>query len=117
MTHITTEAEEAPIARIAQNMGVEDIHLFSGEKISDPSMYTVFLNGTQSSIKFNFQFTNWIYFNYLGSILGLVRDYQRLIRYFKLARRHGRINPFVSIYPHFLTRSVYISCDGGRLCR
>ena len=58
-----------------------------------------------------------IVFIILGSILGLVRDYQRLIRYFKLARRHGHINPFVSIYPHFLTRSVYISCDGGRLCR
>ena len=42
MTHITAEAEEAPIA---QNMGVEDIHLFSGEEISDPSIYTVFLNG------------------------------------------------------------------------
>lgn len=53
----------------------------------------------------------------LGNILGLVKDYQRLIRYFKLARRHGYINAFVSIYPHFLTRAVYISCDGGRLCR
>ncbi len=48
MTHITTEAEEEPISRIAQNMGVEDINLFSGEEISDPSIYTVFLNGTQS---------------------------------------------------------------------
>ncbi|KAI9563545.1 hypothetical protein GHT06_011008 [Daphnia sinensis] len=96
MTHITTEAEEEPIIRIAQNMGVEDINLFSGEEISDPNIYTVFLN---------------------GNILGLVKDYQRLIRYFKLARRHGYINAFVSIYPHFLTRAVYISCDGGRLCR
>ena len=46
MAHITREAEEAPIAQIAQNMGVEDIHLFSGEEISDRSVYTVFLNGT-----------------------------------------------------------------------
>ena len=45
MTHITTEAEEEPISRIAQNMGVEDINLFSGEEISDPNIYTVFLNG------------------------------------------------------------------------
>lgn len=45
MTHITTEAEEEPIIRIAQNMGVEDINLFSGEEISDPNVYTVFLNG------------------------------------------------------------------------
>jgi DNA-directed RNA polymerase III subunit RPC2 len=48
MTHITTEAEEEPIIKIAQNMGVEDINLFSGEEISDPSIYTVFLNGMQS---------------------------------------------------------------------
>lgn len=46
MTHITTEAEEEPIIRIAQNMGVEDINLFSGEEISDPNIYTVFLNGS-----------------------------------------------------------------------
>lgn len=46
MTHITTEAEEEPISRIAQNMGVEDINLFSGEEISDPQIYTVFLNGS-----------------------------------------------------------------------
>lgn len=45
MTHITTEAEEEPICRVAQNMGVEDINLFSGEEISDPNIYTVFLNG------------------------------------------------------------------------
>ena len=45
MTHITTEAEEEPIIRGALNMGVEDINLFSGEEISDPRIYTVFLNG------------------------------------------------------------------------
>lgn len=96
MTHITTEVEEVPIARLALNLGVEDINLFSGEEMSDPNVYTVFLN---------------------GNILGLVRDHQRLLRNFKLIRRHGFINGFVSIYPHYKTRAVYISCDGGRLCR
>ncbi len=52
-----------------------------------------------------------------GNILGLVRDHLRLIRHFKLVRRHGFINGFVSIYPHYQTKAVYISCDGGRLCR
>ena len=52
-----------------------------------------------------------------GNILGLVRDHLRLIRNFKLVRRHGTINGFVSIYPHYKTRAIYISCDGGRLCR
>lgn len=50
MTHITTEAEEEPICRVAQNMGVEDINLFSGEEISDPNIYTVFLNGNNLHI-------------------------------------------------------------------
>ena len=55
MTHITTEADEAPIARLAFNVGVEDIHLMSGEEISDKRIFTVFLN---------------------GNILGVVRDYR-----------------------------------------
>jgi DNA-directed RNA polymerase III subunit RPC2 len=50
MTHITTEAEEKKIIRTAQNMGVEDINLFSGEEISDPNIYTVFLNGMYTYI-------------------------------------------------------------------
>ena len=49
MTHITTEAEEGPIKKIALNMGVEDINLFSGEEISDHDIFTVFLNGMESS--------------------------------------------------------------------
>ena len=121
MTHITTEAEEGPISRAAQNMGVEDINLFSGEEISDPNIYTVFLNGTLSSATFYLIIRPFkAQFSLLfppGNILGLVKNYQRLIRYFKLARRHGYLNAFVSIYPHFKTRSIYISSDGGRLCR
>ena len=53
----------------------------------------------------------------LGNILGLVKNYERLIRNFKLMRRHGYINGFVSIHLHFKTRCIYISSDGGRLCR
>ena len=45
MTHITTEAEESPVIKLALNLGVEDINLFSGEEISDRNIYTVFLNG------------------------------------------------------------------------
>jgi len=45
MTHITTEAEEGPVIKLALNLGVEDINLFSGEEISDRNIYTVFLNG------------------------------------------------------------------------
>ena len=40
MTHITTEVDEAPIARLALNLGVEDINLFTGEEMSQPNIYT-----------------------------------------------------------------------------
>lgn len=116
MTHITTEAEEDPIKKIALNMGVEDVNLFSGEEISDPLVYTVFLNG-KFQLLLKCRCYRFRRLRRLGNILGLVKNYQRLIRYFKLARRHGYINAFVSIYPHHQTRAVYISCDGGRLCR
>jgi len=96
MTHITTEVEEAPVTRLAFNAGVEDLLILSGEEISDPRIFTVFLN---------------------GNILGVTRNYRKLVRTFRLLRRNGLLNSFVSIYPHLKTRCVQISSDGGRLCR
>ena len=96
MTHITTEVDEAPIIRMAFNCGVEDMRLLSGEEVSDKRIFTVFLN---------------------GNILGVVRDYRKLVRIFRLLRRNGILNRFVSITPHLKTRCVLISSDGGRLCR
>lgn len=34
-----------------------------------------------------------------------------------MMRRKGYISGYVSIYPSYLHRCVYISSDGGRLCR
>ncbi|XP_039299777.1 DNA-directed RNA polymerase III subunit RPC2 [Nilaparvata lugens] len=96
MTHITTEMEEEPIAQIAHNIGVEDIYLLHGEEIHAPGVYVVWLN---------------------GNILGITGNYKRLVKIFRMLRRCGRINQFVSIYTQHKHRCVYISCDGGRLCR
>ncbi|XP_063218109.1 DNA-directed RNA polymerase III subunit RPC2 [Bacillus rossius redtenbacheri] len=96
MTHITTEVEEAPIIRLAFNVGVEDVNLLGGEEINSPQVYLVFLN---------------------GNILGVIRDYIRLVNVFRMMRRRGFINGFISIYPQHQHRCVYISSDGGRLCR
>jgi len=52
-----------------------------------------------------------------GNILGVIRDYQRLVRIFRMMRRNGFINGFISIYSQHKHRCVYISSDGGRLCR
>ncbi len=67
MTHITVEAPEEPVARLAFNVGVEDVRLLSGEELSDRAIHTVFLN---------------------GSILGVVKNHARLVRIFRAARRH-----------------------------
>ncbi|XP_014242782.1 DNA-directed RNA polymerase III subunit RPC2 [Cimex lectularius] len=96
MTHITTEVEEEPIIQIAHNIGVEGIGLLNGEEIHLPHTYAVIIN---------------------GNILGITGNYRRFIKIFRLLRRCGRINGFVSIYPNHNHKTVYISTDGGRLCR
>lgn len=54
---------------------------------------------------------------FLGNILGVIRDHQKLVYTFRLMRRAGFINEFVSISTNLTDRCVYISSDGGRLCR
>ncbi|XP_012254672.2 DNA-directed RNA polymerase III subunit RPC2 [Athalia rosae] len=96
MTHITTEVEEESIIRLAYNLGVENVNILGGEEINNKNVYMVFLN---------------------GNILGIVKNYVRLVNIFRLLRRKGLINGFISIYPQHLHRCVQICSDGGRLCR
>ncbi|XP_045103150.1 DNA-directed RNA polymerase III subunit RPC2-like [Portunus trituberculatus] len=96
MTHITTEVNPEPIIELAFNCGVEDINLLSGEELSNHDVYLVFLN---------------------GNIIGVTRSHRRVVRVFRAMRRSNIISGFVSIYTHYKHRCVYISSDGGRLCR
>ncbi|CAL4144068.1 unnamed protein product, partial [Meganyctiphanes norvegica] len=96
MTHITTEVDIEAIIDLAFNCGVEDINLLSGEEVSNKGVFLVFLN---------------------GNIIGITREHRQVVRIFRAMRRHGVINGFVSIYPHRKHRCIYISSDGGRLCR
>ena len=50
MTHITTDHEEAPIIRLAFNLGVEDINLLSGAEMTSTYVYIVFLNGEYQAL-------------------------------------------------------------------
>lgn len=45
MTHITTDLPEEPIARLALNIGVEDVNVLCGEELVSPLVFMVFLNG------------------------------------------------------------------------
>ncbi|XP_046739859.1 DNA-directed RNA polymerase III subunit RPC2 isoform X1 [Diprion similis] len=96
MTHITTEVEEEPIIRLAYNLGVENVNILGGEEINNKNVYMVFLN---------------------GNILGIIKNYIRLVNVFRLLRRKAMINGFISIYPQHHHRCVQICSDGGRLCR
>ncbi|KAJ8971880.1 hypothetical protein NQ314_000493 [Rhamnusium bicolor] len=96
MTHITTEVDEYPLTRLANNAGVQDINMVASLSIHSPSAFIVFLN---------------------GNILGITRQYKKLIKVFRMMRRKGFISGYVSIYPSYLHKCVYISSDGGRLCR
>ncbi|XP_034950653.1 DNA-directed RNA polymerase III subunit RPC2 [Chelonus insularis] len=96
MTHITTEIEEESIIRFVFNLGVESINILGGEEINHKDVYMVFLN---------------------GNILGIIKDYNRLVNIFRMLRRKGLVNAFVSIYLQHKHKCVQISSDGGRLCR
>ena len=53
MTHITTELEEAPVAQIVYNIGVEYVGILGGEELYSPGVYLVILNG-KSCYSMNF---------------------------------------------------------------
>ncbi|KAL9643773.1 hypothetical protein ABK040_016075 [Willaertia magna] len=96
LTHVTTDDEEEPIIRLAYNLGVEDIHLISGEELNNPTSYVVFLNGL---------------------LLGIHRFPSQFTRLFRMLRRSGKIREFVSIFKNDPHRAIYIASDGGRVCR
>ncbi|GAC74729.1 RNA polymerase III, second largest subunit [Moesziomyces antarcticus T-34] len=95
-THITTDVEEEPIARVAFTLGVEDIHLLTGAELYRPDSFVVYLN---------------------GNVLGVTRFPQRFVMQFRRLRRAGRISEFVSVYTNNHHQTVYIASDGGRICR
>ncbi|BDA40723.1 DNA-directed RNA polymerase III subunit RPC2 [Coccomyxa sp. Obi] len=94
MTHVTTDEEEAPLARLAYLLGTQPASLVSGFEHSSRGVAMVFLN---------------------GSILGIHRRPKRLVKEFRRLRRAGRVGEFVSIF--LQQDSVYIASDGGRVCR
>lgn len=96
MSHITTEVDEYPLIRLANNAGMSDIRMASGMGIHSIDTFFVLLN---------------------GNILGTIRNYKKFINTFRKMRRSGYISSFVSIYPSMLHHCIYISSDGGRLCR
>lgn len=94
MTHVTTDEEEAPIARLGIALGVEPAPYVTGEELHHMGSVLVFLN---------------------GSILGIHRNPARFVAILRGLRRCGKLGEFVSIYTQH--DSVHIASDGGRVCR
>lgn len=96
LTHVTSDDEEEPIIRLAYDLGVEDIHLVTGDELNHPGNFLIFLNGL---------------------ILGIHRSPGMFVKRFRVMRRHGRVREFVSIFKNDVHKAVYIASDGGRVCR
>lgn len=96
LTHITTDSDEMPIARLCFNLGVEDLEMMNGEQVYSGNSSIVFVN---------------------GRILGMHRAPDEFCDKFRQMRRKGVMSAYISIYHNKSHRTIYIACDGGRVCR
>eukprot|EP00466_Bigelowiella_natans_P019742 jgi/Bigna1/57909/fgenesh1_pm.37_\ len=96
MSHVTTNQDQNIIARLAYNLGVEDVLLLTGEEMERPNVSLVMLN---------------------GRLLGVHSNPELLAHALRQLRRTGKVDKFVSIYVNEAHKTVYIATDGGRVCR
>ena len=78
------------------NLGVINANLMPGLALAESNHHIVLLN---------------------GSIVGFCCNHHEFIKSFKLLRRNGYINPYISIYVKESEKSILVASDGGRLCR
>ena len=91
-SHVTTDLPEAPIARLAFDLGVQDATLFPHNQAT----FLVFINGQP---------------------IGTHADPHFLVNSIRYLRRKGRVSESVNIYLQPDLRQVHIACDGGRIIR
>lgn len=96
MTQVTTDENDAPLKRLAFNLGVEDAGCLTGEELYDRGTFLVFLNGT---------------------LLGIHRRPRLFTTSLRALRRKGKVGGFVSIHDNEAHSAIYIASDDGRLCR
>ena len=95
-THVTTDSPELPLMKLAIDLGMEDISLMTGDELHSLKHSLVFINGTP---------------------VGIHRRASKFVRNFRLLRKKGRVQEFVSIYKNDIQNCIYIASDGGRLVR
>ena len=93
---MTNDDDSDSLHRIVMDLGVEDASMLSGEEINSAATYLIFLNGL---------------------IIGAHARPQDLAERIRYLRRRGKIGEFVSVYLNKIHKAVYVSSDGGRVCR
>ncbi len=96
MTHITTDSEEEPIRRACFMLGAQDIGQADSRVLHARGSFGIYLNGTMIAVT-----------RYPGAF----------VRRFRLLRRSGRLDAFVSIHTDLQQAAVHLASDGGRICR
>jgi DNA-directed RNA polymerase III subunit RPC2 len=96
LTHVTTGDHEAPLRRVAFNLGVNPLLCAGPAALTARDAHLVLLN---------------------GNLLGVHPNPRQLARTFRRLRRAGLVGEFVSIHVDERERCMHIASDGGRLCR
>jgi DNA-directed RNA polymerase III subunit RPC2 len=96
LTHITTDLDDSVLKRLCFLLGVIDVQFLNGKSMYTKGTFLVFVNGV---------------------IIGAHVDPERFVDALRRLRRNGKIDSLVSIYKHSGHAAVYISSDGGRVCR
>lgn len=96
LTYITTDQPKNKILKLAILLGMEDIGLVNGEDLYSKENFIVFLN---------------------GQIIGIHRYPSKFTKEFRILRRKGIINEFVSIFQDNKRKCINIAADYGRLTR
>lgn len=76
-THVTTDTPEESLLRIAIDLGMEDANLIGGDELHSEENFVIYLNGQP---------------------VGVHRQPLKFVKNFRLLRKRGRIQEFVSIY-------------------
>lgn len=95
LAHVTTDADEAPVARAAAALGVVPASALAADEPGRGRSALVLLN---------------------GRVLGAHADPRLLPRALRSLRRRGRLGCFVSVW-RGADGCVHVACDGGRVCR
>lgn len=96
LAHVTNDEDPDALLKICMDLGVEYVSMLSGEEIHANATYLIFLNGL---------------------IIGAHARPEDFATKIRSLRRQGKIGEFVSVYLNRVHKAVYVSSDGGRVCR